>query len=119
MVFYFDHRFTQVQFGVKKLRESLRKNGVFFVERFLFDYAGNKVEDGVITVSFTAQNFRVRPSGELQAEGFEFLVDGKDIHIIGADATGAMYGLLELSEDIALGGLKSVESKVRNPFLKK
>ncbi len=118
MVLYYDHRINAIRFGVEKLRDALKKVEEYCVERFQREYTGG--EDGrLITVSFETQPFPLKASCALAAEGFEIAVDGERIHILGADISGAMYGLLELSEDIALFGFDDIKPKRREPFLRK
>jgi hypothetical protein len=119
MVLYYDNRFAQIRFGAERLMRALKGAGIFAVQRFLFEYTPPAAGERVITVSFAAQKFPVRAEG-LAAEGFEIRAGAAGVtHILGADITGAMYGLLELAEDIGLRGLEGVLPKTREPFLKK
>jgi hypothetical protein len=60
---------------------------------------------------------RVDPSAvDGQAEAFVIRKDGDRIVVIG-DEIGAMYGLIDVGETVALGGLESVEPKRARPFL--
>ena len=60
----------------------------------------------------------VNPDAEgLQPQGFEISRTGKEILITGADAAGAMYGGLELAEQIRLYGFKGIREMKRNPYM--
>jgi hypothetical protein len=55
---------------------------------------------------------------QIKPEGFKILITDKNkIQIIASDAAGAMYGGLELAEQIRISGLKSVEETTQNPYM--
>ena len=118
MVVFYDDRIPQLCFGMTKLRGALAKASIFFIERPLADYTGTEAVP-VITISFSAQAFALKASPEIKAEGFELRISAGTIHLLAADANGAMYGMLELAEDISLGGIDSICEKTREPFLKR
>src|SRR5207302_6173544 len=55
------------------------------------------------------------------AEAFTIERRGNTLRVVGGDAIGAMYGLLELGEQVAEGGgknpLEAVRPTIRRPFL--
>lgn len=53
----------------------------------------------------------------LKSEGFEISTSGDKITVVGADAAGAMYGGLELAEQISIHGIKGIVSKTTNPYM--
>jgi len=53
----------------------------------------------------------------LKEEGFSILKDARILHVAGADAAGAMYGGLELAEQIRLYGLDGVKETTQNPYM--
>nr|WP_299073683.1 hypothetical protein [uncultured Allomuricauda sp.] len=53
----------------------------------------------------------------LKSEGFEITTSGDKITVVGADAAGAMYGGLELAEQISIHGIKGIASKTTNPYM--
>ena len=57
-------------------------------------------------------------NADLKPEGFT-IKTGKKVEVIGADAAGAMYGALELAEQIELFGLKGVKETAQNPYMEK
>ena len=62
--------------------------------------------------------FRIQPGTEgLKSEGFIIKKSGKAIQVIGTDAAGAMYGGLELAEQVKLSGLEGVDEMTRNPYM--
>jgi hypothetical protein len=67
----------------------------------------------------------IRPGKELPPEGFALTVSGQTVRLIGGDEVGAMYGLLELAEQIRNGGAHdqwsavaaTLHSTTQRPFL--
>ncbi len=91
----------QQAFAVDALTRSLEKSGhdVEIVS-----------EEGGITFSI---------SEDLEEEGFSLTKGGdKNILIKGGDQAGAMYGGLELAEQIRIFGLEGVKPIERNPYMK-
>jgi len=58
-------------------------------------------------------------SPDLQAEGFKLTRDKGVIHVSGADAAGAMYGGLELAEQIEIAGLDGITEQLQNPYMER
>lgn len=56
------------------------------------------------------------PTKNLKSEGFQLVQKNGRIQIVGADAARAMYGGLELAEQIKISGLKGVKETTQNPF---
>ena len=53
---------------------------------------------------------------KLSEEGFAIRPVGKTIYVVGADKRGAMYGVLDITEHIEMGGaLSTVKAKVEKP----
>lgn len=53
---------------------------------------------------------------KLQSEGFQILKRNNDVFIIGGDAKGLNYGILDLRDQLELGkSLEEIEEKVENP----
>ena len=64
-----------------------------------------------IRVSLLTDN----PSNTILKEGFSLVKTATGIDVQAVDETGAMYGVLELAELIAIHGLKNVPEKAVNP----
>lgn len=89
-------------FGVQDLKKAL-------------EAAGNSIvtTDAQVQIDITAfrngmgpQSFRIQKVGT------------RGIRIVAGDSVGAMYGVLELAEQITLGGgLEAVEEKARKPYI--
>lgn len=109
---------TPVEFGIRNLNQSLAP-------------ISDDIQIRVFTVSDAADataNAAIKSLPE-KAESFAIARSGKDIVIVGRDATGAMYGCLELAERIEMNGAKAlnirkpivqspaVEFRAINPFL--
>ncbi|MEZ5039389.1 MAG: carbohydrate-binding family 6 protein [Saprospiraceae bacterium] len=64
--------------------------------------------------------FVIRSDDErLKPEGFSIEKVGGTIKVIGADVAGAMYGGMELAEQIRLFGLAGVEATLQNPYMER
>ena len=74
------------------------------------------------------------PGKEIKPEGFRLAIEGDQVRVTGGDASGEMYGLLELAEQIQNGGAQGdwkkivttlaatqqapfIEFRANNPFL--
>jgi len=58
-----------------------------------------------------------RPSGAGKPESFRVIVTGTTVRVIGSDARGAMYGGLDVAEQIRLRGPSAVKPSSHQPFL--
>ena len=55
----------------------------------------------------------------LKPEGFSIQRDSESTHVIGTDAAGAMYGGLELAEQVRLYGIDGVKETTQNPYMER
>ena len=95
----------QIAFAADEIAQSLGDKGV----------KAKIVTDRVSTIQITI-------NGELEilkTEGFQIVKDANQIRVIGADAAGAMYGGLELAEQIQVYGLEGVKEMVQNPYMER
>ena len=53
----------------------------------------------------------------IQEEGFKIIIDGNRIKVLANDAAGAMYGGLELAEQILISGPGGVTEQSQNPYM--
>ncbi|HUX59323.1 MAG TPA: glycoside hydrolase family 20 zincin-like fold domain-containing protein [Bacteroidales bacterium] len=95
----------QIQFAVNELTTTLNAQGI---DVKLTD---SIIADIVILISPDADG--------LKAEGFQLSVKNGKIQVIGADAAGAMYGGLELAEQIKINGLSGVKETTQNPYMER
>ncbi|MFW5873648.1 MAG: hypothetical protein ACOCVD_03120, partial [Bacillota bacterium] len=100
----YDFNSTQQSFAVTKLERTLLESQYLPVKVDVSESTGH--EDIIVKIS---------SDESIQSEGFKISErDGR--HIIKAvDESGAMYGLLEISDQILLNGLDKVEEKQVNP----
>ncbi|TWU31201.1 hypothetical protein [Novipirellula artificiosorum] len=89
-------------FGVRDLERSLEATGNQVV--------GENADLGIVISQFEPgmgpQSFRIQREGS------------RGIRIVAGDSVGAMYGALELAEQISLGGgLDAVQDKARKPYI--
>lgn len=62
----------------------------------------------------------IQPENEaLETEGFSLKQTNKGIELIAADPAGAMYGGLELAEQIKLYGVEGVKECTQNPYMER
>ena len=87
-------------FGVRDLRQALEATGNQVVgENAAFRIAITQFEPGM-----GPQSFRIQREGT------------RGVRIVAGDSVGAMYGALELAEQISLcGGLEAVQEKLASP----
>ena len=98
-----DATFPQLAFALDELNAALEKKGISALR--------NDREDADIV--FSIQN----SDGLLKDEGFSITRKEGRIEVTGADAAGAMYGGLELAEQVSLFGLDGVKECTRNPYM--
>lgn len=89
----------KTQFGFTELRTVLQDLGL-------------KATDGIF-ITIRLQD----DAGNLPEEGFQLEVSGREFEVVGGGAAGAMYGALELAEQLRLFGPDGVKPTERNPYL--
>jgi len=94
-----------IQFAVDEIKAAFAENET---ELLL-----GEIDDADIVFSLQADNH------DLKKEGFSIKKNAKRIQVIGADAAGAMYGGLELAEQIRLFGLDGVQETLQNPYMER
>lgn len=98
-----DSESSQIQFAIAELQKSLSDKGI---QTMVGD-----ANEADITIS-------VQPEFEkIKAEGFRIQKDADKISIIARDDAGAMYGGLELAEQIQISGLEGVSEQAQNPYM--
>jgi len=114
---------AQLNFAVSRLAEALRKTNE---TPLLYDLADLGHKDIIIVAGETEAVFLPGTSTDkfinplIKQEGFQirksYSGDKVSICIIARDETGAMYGTLDLMEQVQMkSGLREVEEKVTNP----
>ncbi len=93
----------QIQFAVNELATALKNEG------YSFNLSDSLTADIVISVSPQADG--------LKSEGFQLTVKNGKVHVIGLDPAGAMYGGLELAEQIGINGFDGVKTTTQNPYM--
>ncbi len=94
----------KIQFAVDELKRVLDENG------FYIEFGERDESDLIIAIDPDA--------AVLKSEGFVIERIGKQITVTGFDAAGAMYGGLELAEQIMLFGMDGVMKTSQNPYTK-
>jgi hypothetical protein len=93
----------QIRFAISEIERSLEVRGI--------DLESGNAEDAGIIIS-------VKPgSGSIKPEGFTLKRNREKIRISAIDEAGAMYGGLELAEQIQISGLEGVSDQVQNPYM--
>lgn len=94
---------AKIQFAVDELKSSFSEKGI--------ELLPGENENADIVFLIQSDN------AELKPEGFSIKKEGKKIIVAGADNAGAMYGGLELAEQISLYGLNGIEETIQNPYM--
>lgn len=102
---YNNSSLPQVEFGLEELKTALHELGYATV--------ATDEPDADILLSIDGR----RP--DLKAEGFEIKRKGEALQLIGHDAGGLLYGLLELAEQVQAKGLGQIEPSLQNPYLER
>lgn len=93
----------KIQFAVDELKKVLHEKG------FEFKYSEHEQADLIIVID--------RDTALLKPEGFTIRKNGRQLTVTGFDAAGAMYGGLELAEQIQIFGLDGISETVQNPYV--
>jgi hypothetical protein len=108
----FDLSSKPMTFAVDELESALRGRG--------YDVKRHDLREPGVSVS-PKLSIRIELSPRLEAEGFSLRRSdtGKPlaVSILGKDAAGAMYGGLELAEQIRTRGIEGVVGTERNPYM--
>lgn len=100
---YAESDIPQIQFAANELIDVLKEKGI------AAQITDSKEADVVITTNPNVEG--------IKKEGFQLTLENGSIQITGADAAGAMYGTLELGEQIEIGGIESVAEVTQNPYM--
>jgi hypothetical protein len=107
-----DHRDARMAFAADEIQSALKARGYEVTRAATASPAAPPAHD--LLVSF-------RPAPDIAAEGFSIDLDGlasrRRIDIVHADSAGAMYGGLELAEQIRLHGVTGVVDMDRDPHM--
>ena len=121
VVVAFDAASPPVAFGAKELRKELEARGFTVREAGLADAAAARIVLAALDAEparRAAQEQGVAPGKALEAQGFA-LRKGKapgSWWVLGNEAVGAMYGALDLAEQVRMhGSLADVNEKACNP----
>lgn len=93
----------EIQFAVNEIMNAAVEKG----------FEVSETESGNADIVITIQS----GSGQLKPEGFSIQKRSNRIHITGFDDAGAMYGGLELAEQIRLFGMGGVQGTIQNPYM--
>ena len=116
MNIYYDGKDPRVAFGASRLIDALRSRGVYVLERRLSRLPGETAVASIILA--TADAAVVSGAAPAEAESFAIKTADHAIYVIGSDPRGAMYGALDLAEQVSLGGIEGVVEKTETPFLR-
>lgn len=100
-VLTYDKTVPQVQFAIEKIREALNSKGL-----------NGETLNGAGSIAISIEEDPSKP------ESFAIAKTGRgDVTIVGSDAAGAMYGGLELAEQISIGGFNVIEETEQSPYM--
>ncbi len=95
----------EIQFAIDEITSGFVKNGI----------AVTRGENENSDIIFTVQT----DAADLKPEGFSIKLEGDRIKVTGADVAGAMYGGLELAEQVKLFGFEGVKETQQNPYMER
>jgi hypothetical protein len=94
---------AKIQFAVDEIAAALAEKGIQI----------QIVQNSAADIIFTF----IPESGTLNSEGFSLTKNGKSMEISAIDDAGAMYGGLELAEQIRLYGPEAFRETTQNPYM--
>ncbi len=99
-----DNEDPKIQFAIEEIIKSLNKNEI----------RAKKVQHEKPGINFIVY----KDNEDIKPEGFQ-IIKKKDnrIEIVASDAAGAMYGGLELAEQIKLYGMSGIKPVQQNPYM--
>ena len=95
----------QIQFALEEIKDALASKEIAFEMSNTID------ADILLTLNLK--------SSELKEEGFKLTHKNGIIQVRGSDAAGVMYGGLELAEQIKIGGIEGIKTKIQNPYMER
>lgn len=117
-----DTKVGPAAFGAGRIKEALRERGWAVVERPLEKLANASDRLSIVLATSDAEAVRQQAGdiGKLDREGFVLRKtargDGVRVWVVGGGGAGAMYGALELAEQLRMGtALQSVAEKASSP----
>jgi hypothetical protein len=128
MLLLSDEDNPQIAFAVQELQAALQDRGHPVdhapLAQVATDPAGLRIVLGTVADTLLQDTMRSQggaASTSLKPEGFSLRKgsrgDGETFWVVGADSAGAMYGGLELAEDIRCSDLAGVQALDRNPYM--
>ncbi|MFC2116999.1 alpha-glucuronidase family glycosyl hydrolase, partial [Bacteroidota bacterium] len=125
----YDFECSQVQFAVGEIIKSLKADH-YNVESAPLGTAGDFNSGSRIIIGSISDDAIINsmeksgqsPSENLTEEGFCIKTAGngseRSVWVVGADKAGAMYGGLELAEQVKIYGLEEVKETEKNPYMR-
>ncbi len=90
----------------------------FAIEEIQAALAERETRDGQADLKNVIIIFSLHPDdNEIRSEGFRIIMDGRKVRIIASDEAGAMYGGLEVAEEIKIAGLNGITEQLQNPYM--
>lgn len=121
MILYYDLRCEPLRFAVADLLRSLEGQGVRAWEASIADWAYD-LQDPAVIIQIGNRDPLMHPRVPMATtsagpEGFSIHLSGACVHVVGADAAGTMYGILDLAETIRLHGISSIANTTHTPSI--
>lgn len=102
---YVEPNIPQIQFAYDELTDVLDEKEI--------NYELSELKHADITITIEPNSKNLKP------EGFKLTREKGLLLVTGADAAGAMYGGLELAEQIKIAGLDGVTEQNQNPYMER
>ena len=121
MILYYDLPFESLRFAVAELTQALESQGVRAWEASISDWAYDP-QDPAVIIQIGNRDPLIHPRLPMATtsagpEGFSLHMSGGNIFVVGADATGTLYGVLDLAETIRFHGLSAVTETTHTPSI--
>lgn len=121
---YFKQEAASINFAASELEKALSQRGIASTYLPLDQWEESPSATTIILTS-TADTTTLRKfeadTADLQPEGFRLQVVRQNqqptVLVVGADPAGAMYGGLEVAEQISVYGLDSIQDTHQNPYM--
>ena len=115
MHLYYDRTDPRIAFATARLIDALSAGGPPVLRRDLSRLPAEVREDSVVVGAI--EDGALLGVEVADPEGFVIARRGRAIHVVGGGSRGAMYGAMDLAEQVQLAGVDGVVEKAESPFL--
>lgn len=112
----YDETIPQIVFAVQKLAVALEKSSYIVKKEPISNINRETVQLQIVITTISSEFKLEKP---LAAQGYAIRNGGQQgVTVVGADASGAMYGTLDILDAVHMGvKVEHIPNKIRNPFI--